>query len=191
MPIEGLLAFRANRWHQGRMISPIKWTFEWASEIAWAECSLATNRGYLGELEPDHPNYDNCRLDIDGHVIPGPDHGCGIWGTLVKRVYMDYIKRDNSVLFLVEHLGSARPYTMGWRASGGQLIAVVNTTRHKRKLHGFEQKEDCFERRIDPNNFSQLAAKQKFHIPIIELDVAINMIRQAWERHLPDLDCPV
>ena len=191
MPVEGLVAFRANEWRDGKMVSPIRFDFQWNSEIIWADCTVAKEVGYLGEIEVGHPFYDSCRLDIDGHIIPGVTHGCGIWGTLVKQVYMDYARHDNSVLFLVEHLGSARPYTEGWRASGGQLLAIVNTTKHKRKLHGFEQKENCFERRLDPNNMSQLAAKQTFHIPVIELDVALEMIRQAWVRHLPDIECPV
>lgn len=183
MPVESLLAFRSNKWHRGRMQSPVYCGFQWKSDIVWADCPQANKLGYIGELEPEHPLYEKCRLDIDGHLIPGYDHTCGIWTTLHRATFRGYLELTDAMLFLVEQLGEAIPGYHGFRSGGGQLIAVINTgPPFVKTLHGFKEVDGELQRDVSPYGIALFQTARYFNIPILPLKVAIEMARIQWEK---------
>lgn len=177
MPVEGLLGFRVNRWHKednGLLVRSPSWRdFEWDKGIVWAKC------------EP--PKYTRprvaptCDLDEEGHFIPGEFCRCGMYATISRKILAGYATDARSVVFLVEAMGEGWAYTEGWRSSGALAIAIVNTAFLTWKINEMTELEDGSKQRdISNYHLSMFAASEFFKIPIIEWNVALEMIRIQW-----------
>lgn len=176
MPVEGLLGFRVNRWHKednGLLVKSPSWrSFEWNKGIVWAKCVKGT---YLNNNTP-------CtERDTDDHLIPDEECLCGIYATISRKTLAIYAKDARSVVFLVEAMGEGWAYTEGWRSSGALAIAIVNTAFLTWKINQLEELEDgSKQRNISNYHLSMFAASEFFKIPIIEWNVALEMVRIQW-----------
>lgn len=165
MPIEGPLAFRANSWEGGKEVKSPLWPFEWAGAVVWAECKT-------------------CPSSEEGRLIPGFNHTCGIWATLDKDVVKRYVRDAGGVMYLVEALEDYVLHDSGYRASGAQVVGVVNTSfiADAPKLRAPTEDERSLNIRISAVGLSIMAAADKYRVPVIESDVALEMAKLAWLR---------
>ncbi len=190
MPIEGPLAFRANSWEGGKEVSSPLWPFKWESPVVWAKCKNAQD--YLPvSLDPlleaipvDQIPDDLCCLDEDDHLIPGFAHTCGIWATLDDKVVKTYVKDAGGVMYLVEAIGHYVLHDSGWRAGGAQIVGIVNTSflADAPKLRTPTEDERSLNIKISAVGLSIMAAADKYRVPVIESDVALEMALITWLR---------
>ncbi len=165
MPIEGPLAFRANSWVDGKEVKSPLWPFEWAGAVVWAECKA-------------------CPSNEEGHLIPGFNHTCGIWATLDKNVVRRYVRDAGGVMYLVEALDDYVLHDSGWRAGGAQVVGIVNTSfiSEAPKLRSPTEDEKHLNIKISVVGLSIMAAADKYRVPVIESDVALEMAKLTWLR---------
>ena len=187
MAILGPLAFRANKWHEGlKVASPLWREFVWEQPLVWADCEhLADPEKYEG-AQDDWDDDERCSYNKDLHIVPGRRHSCGIYATISRDTLMCYFKEATHVVYLVEAWGDywlcQDRYSAGFRSSGAQIVHIVNTARYQRKIHKMEHDGEFFERRINAQNISALAAAHKFNVSLIEWDVAIEMCQIMWAK---------
>lgn len=167
MPVEGPLAFRANSWVGGKEVKSPAWPFEWAGPVVWAECK-------------------SCPKDEDGHLIPGFKHTCGIWATLDEDVVRGYVKDAGGVMYLVEAIGDYVLHESGFRSGGAQIVGIVNTSfiSDASELRRPTEDEKHLNIKISTVGLSIMAAADKYRVPVIESDVALEMAKIAWLREV-------
>lgn len=173
MPVEGLLGFRTNRWNKDenglQVTSPSYRRFEWTEGIVWAECSKDDKL--------------TCVDDEDGHIIPHEDCLCGMYGTIDRKVLKYHARDARHVVFLCEAMGEAWVHSLGWRSSGALAVAIVNTGFKTWKINKMAELEDGSRtREISNYHLSMFAAAEYFKLPIIEWDVALEMVKIQWQK---------
>lgn len=179
--IKGLCAFRSNIFEGRNIVSPVR-HHEWDSQIVWATKCI------------------NCTLVDpvikDDVYSPGMGCSCGIYATLTASEIWDYmyLYDNESVLLLVEAIGhyvvcydKHDPETFapagGFRAEGVQVQAIVNMSSQYKRVFTEPQEYMQYSRK----KLLMTLAANKFHVPIIEYDEAIEVAKIMWEQICPDL----
>jgi hypothetical protein len=87
-------------------------------------------------------------------------------------------------MYLVEALDDYVLHDSGFRAGGAQIVGIVNTSflADAPKLRAPTLDEKHLNIRISAVGLSIMAAADKYRVPVIESDVALEMAKIAWLR---------
>jgi len=187
MAIEGLTAFRTNRFEGKHIVSPLHKGFVWERQTTWAKpCQYGCPQTVLN---PDEPEVKT--------LNPGMSCHCGIYATLTRDEIHEYMtKYKEGVLCLVEaigryvvhydkntsHIESIVEPAGGFRAAGVQIVCIVNSSPHK-KRHIVPGAEFL----LDRKSALIVSAAEYFHVPVLEYDQAIEISKIMWEKICPEL----
>lgn len=158
------LVWRGSARSRSALKSPSRRDFSWDDRVVWAKC---WNEGSFHECQPlkfVDPFFEREPLALN--IREG--HGCGIWVARSVQTAMGYTTSgDSSVITLVEGLGKIIfPYTGVFRASGVQIIGIVDT------------RADYFDR------YSLIAAARQMGVEIIPWEITKTMIENLWDKYM-------
>lgn len=125
----GPLGIRVNQWTsingEIAMQSPYRHGFSWNERVVWARCS-----GRCSKLCETYP--ESVFMEVPEAIDIGEEHSCGIYAGRKIEVARSYRNNSDSAVYcLVEGLGTVWMHDNGFRASGVQVVKVINTDGYK------------------------------------------------------------